>query len=49
MISAPVLVHLDYEKPFIFYTDAFYEGLEFILAQENLDRKEYPVQYSKRN
>ncbi len=32
MVSAPVLAHLDYEKPFLLYTDASYEGLGFILA-----------------
>ena len=48
MITTPVLAHPDYEKPFILYTDASYEGLGFILAQEGSDRKEHPVQYGGR-
>ena len=48
IITAPVLTHPDYEKPFILYIDASYEGLGFILVQEGPDRKEYPVQYDGR-
>ena len=48
MILTPVLTHPDYEKPFILYIDASYEGLEFILTQKGLDGKEYSVQYGRR-
>ena len=43
MVTTPVLAYPDYERPFILYTDTFYEGLGFILAQEGLDGKEHPV------
>ena len=48
MISVPILAHPDYNKKFILYTDALYEGLGFILAQVGDDRKEHPVQYGGR-
>ena len=48
MITTPVLAHPDYEKPFTLYTDTFYDGLKFILAQEGSDKKEHPIQYDGR-
>ena len=48
MITAPVLAHSNYEEPFILYTDASYDGLGFILAQQGSDGKEHPVQYGGR-
>ena len=45
MITAPILAYPNYEKSFILYTDASYEGLGFILVQKKPDRKEHLVQY----
>ena len=35
MIEAPILAHLDYDKEFILYMDALYQGLGFILFQKD--------------
>ena len=48
MITAPILAHSNYKKPFILYTDASYERLEFILTQKEFDRKKHPIQYEGR-
>ena len=48
MTEALILAHSDYEKEFIFYTDAFYTGLGFILAQIDEQGKEHPVRYRRR-
>src|SRR6266498_2112059 len=43
--SVPVLVHLDFNRSFILYTDASKEGLEAILAQEGQDKRIHPVTF----
>src|ERR1044071_7975114 len=48
MIEAPILAHPDYDKEFILYTDASYQGLGFILSQKDDQEKEYPVRYGGR-
>ena len=48
MVSIPILAHPDYEKEFILYTDASYDGLGFILAQQDDQGKEHPIQYGGR-
>jgi len=35
MIETPILAHPDYDKEFILYTDASYQGLGFILLQRD--------------
>src|ERR1044071_7300035 len=47
MTKAPILIHPDFQKTFILYTDASYVGFGFILAQER-DGKEYPIAYGSR-
>ena len=47
MTRAPILIHSDFQKVFILYTDASYVGFEFILAQE-VEGKEYPIAYGNR-
>src|ERR1044071_1433618 len=44
MSIAPVLKHLDFNRPFIIYTDASYTGMGYILAQEH-DRQEHPISF----
>src|ERR1043166_6074912 len=48
MLKVPTLAHPDYHKEFILYTDAFYTGLGFILAQIKEDEKENPIAYGGR-
>src|SRR6266542_3206134 len=43
--TVPVLVHLDFNRPFILYTDASKEGLGVILAQEGQDKRIYPITF----
>src|SRR6266498_1736599 len=43
--TVPVLVHLDFNRPFILYTDVSKEGLEVILAQEEQDKRIHPVTF----
>jgi len=41
----PVLVHSDFNRPFILYTDAFKEGLGAILAQKGQDKRIHPISF----
>src|SRR6266542_5955663 len=41
----PVLVHTDFNRPFILYTDVSKEGLGAILAQEEQDKRIHPVTF----
>jgi len=43
MIETPILVHPDYDKEFILYTNASYQKLDFILSQKDDQGKEHPV------
>jgi hypothetical protein len=47
MMKAPILIHPDFQKAFVLFTDASYVGFGFILAQER-DGKEYPIAYGSR-
>ena len=48
MVEAPILIYSNYDKRFLFYTDASYQGLDFILAQKDDQEREYPVHYRRR-
>ena len=48
MCEAPILVHPQYDKEFILYTDASYSGLGHILSQLGKDGKEHPIAYGGR-
>ncbi len=41
----PVLVHPDFNRPFILYTDVSKEGLGAILAQERQNKRIHPVTF----
>jgi hypothetical protein len=45
LITAPVLAHPDYEKPFLVQTDASTTGLGVILAQRDNEKRERPIVY----
>ena len=47
MVEAPILIHPDYDQPFILYSDASYIGFGYILSQER-DGVEHPVRYGSR-
>ena len=40
-----VLVHPDFNRPFILYTDVLKEGLGTILAQEGQNKRIHPVTF----
>ena len=46
--NAPILVHPDYDKPFILYTDACRKGIAAALYQKGTDGKEHPVLFISR-
>jgi hypothetical protein len=48
LITAPVLAHPNFQKPFILYTDASTIGLGAVLAQVQEDGKERPIAYHAR-
>ena len=48
LITAPVLAHPDYEKPFLVQTDAFTTGHGVILAQRDNEKRERPIVYLSR-
>ena len=48
MTKAPILAYLNYDQRFFFYTNVFYQGLDFILAQKDERRKEHLVRYRGR-
>ena len=46
--SAPILSHVDLQKPFIFEADASYFALSSILSQQGDDEKLHPVVFHPR-
>jgi hypothetical protein len=49
LISAPLLVHPDYTKPFYLYTDASNYGLGAVLSQKDEEDHEHPIIYLSRS
>ena len=49
LISAPLLVHPNYEKPFYLYTDASNYGLGAVLSQKDDEEHEHPIVYLSRS
>jgi hypothetical protein len=49
LITAPILSYPDFEKPFILYTDASYNGLGAILGQLDEKGKEHVIAYASRS
>ena len=43
--SAPILVFLDFDKPFLLETDASKEGLGMVLSQKQSDEWYHPIAY----
>src|SRR6187455_2227930 len=48
MMKTPILAYPDYDKKFILYMNASYQGLGFILSQKDNQGKEHPVRYGGR-
>ena len=48
ILSTPVLVFLDFDKPFLLETDASKEGLGVVLSQKQDDGCYYPVVFGSR-
>ena len=49
ILSAPVLVFLDFDRPFLFEMDASKEGLGVVLSQKQDDRCYHPVAFGSRS
>src|SRR6266542_1777538 len=49
LMKAPVLLFLNFDKPFILCTDALLKGLEVVLEQENENKNLRPVVYASRS
>ncbi|CAG8813562.1 7304_t:CDS:2, partial [Dentiscutata erythropus] len=47
--TAPILQYPDFEKPFILFTDASYQGLGAILDQKDNDNNEHVIAYASRS
>jgi hypothetical protein len=48
LISAPILAHPNYDKPFILHTDASTIGIGGVLSQTQDDGQEHPIAYISR-
>ena len=49
MITAPVLIHPDLNKPYIINTDSSKKGLGYVLCQKGEDGLEHPIAYGGRS
>ena len=48
LISSPILIYPNFEKPFLLYTDTSSFKLGAVLAQKDNDNKEHVVAYASR-
>jgi len=48
LISSPILIYPDFEKPFFLYTDASSFGLGAVLTQKDNKKKEHVIAYASR-
>ncbi len=48
MTTAPVVVHPDFDKPFILYTDTSEGGVRTVLHQKGDDEREKLIAYASR-
>ena len=48
MISSPILIYPDFNKPFLLYTDASSFGLGAVLAQKDNNNKEHVITYTSK-
>ncbi len=48
MMMAPIVAHLNFEKPFILYMDIFGEGIGAVLHQKDDQGKERIIAYASR-
>ena len=49
LIEAPILKYPDYDKQFLFRTDASLDEIGDVLMQKDKDNIEYPIQYISRS
>ena len=47
-MEAPILVHPDFDKPFVLETDASAQGLGALLSQVQDDKRLHPIAYASR-
>ena len=48
LVEAPILVHPDFDKPFVLETDASAQGLGAVLSQVQDDKRLHPIAYASR-